>query len=178
MEKYNLKGYEEKLELCYFRVTDLWRRLCEEHTTLLDQTCEEYSCLLGNDLEKLEEKIKVKQQTITRITGLENIREDVIKELNIYLTENKMGSVFSISDLIELMNKFELINNQKHLFRFNALLIDIITKIQTQNKNNQLFINRSLLNLKSIREDALGQKSYSTYNSNGNSKTHSLELGR
>jgi hypothetical protein len=176
MEKYNLAGCEEKLELYYFRVTDLWRRLCEEHTTLLDQTCEEYTFLLGNELEQLEKKIILKQATITRINGLESIREEVIKELNTFLVEKKVGSISSISELIELMNKFEVINNQKHLFRFNALLIDIITKIQEQNKNNQLFINRSLLNLKSIREDALGQKSYSTYNSSGNSKTRSLEV--
>jgi hypothetical protein len=178
MSKFNLSGCEEKLELYYFRVTDLWKRLCQEHTTLLDQTCDEYTYLLGNKLEELEERIIIKQETIKRINGLESIREDVVKELNEYLVEKKIGSMSSISELIELMNQFEIVNNQKHLFRFNALLIDIISKIQVQNKNNQLFINRSLLNLKSIREDALGQRSYSTYTATGGSKSRSLELSR
>jgi hypothetical protein len=178
MKEFNLSGNEEKLDLYYFRVTDLWKRLCQEHTTLLDQTCEEYTLLLGNQLEELEEKIQIKQSTITRINGLETMREEVIKELNQYLQEKKIETIASISELIELMKKFEAVNNQKHLFRFNALLIDIITKIQEQNKNNQLFINRSLVNLKAIKDDALGQKSYSTYTSSGGSKSRTLEIGR
>ena len=87
--------------------------------------------------------------------------------------------------LFYLLAAIYMIEQKQHItyihaiiFRFNALLIDIITKIQVQNKNNQLFINRSLLNLKSIREDALGQKSYSTYTATGGSKSRSLELNR
>ena len=175
MSQFNLEGYNQKLELYYFRVTDLWRKLCEEHSLLLDQTCEEYALLLGNKLEELEEKIESKQVTITRINNLEKARAEVVTELNVFLKENNIGSISSISDLISLMNQFEDINNQKHLFRFNALLIDIITKIQTQNKNNQLFINKALLNLKEIREEALGLKSYSTYTSQGGTKSKALD---
>jgi flagellar biosynthesis/type III secretory pathway chaperone len=65
------------------------------------------------------------------------------------------------------MQAYEVEKNQKHLFRFNALLIDIIEKIQTQNKRNQLFINKALLSLKQIRIEATGKKNYSLYTSKG-----------
>ncbi len=61
-------------------------------------------------------------------------------------------------------NCLDSLNSEKHL------LIDIIEKLQTQNKKNQLFLNKAINNLREIREDALGVKSYSTYNNKGLSK--------
>ncbi len=151
-------------EILYWKVTDLWKRFCEEHTALLDKTSEEYTYLLSSDLDKLENCIEEKNQTLNAIHHLEEIRQELIKELNQILGEEKVKSV---SDLIKTMNEFEIEKKQKHLFRFNALLIDLIEKIQSQNKKNQLFINKALHSLKSIREEALGTKSYSSYNSKG-----------
>lgn len=161
----------EEKELFYYRVTDLWRRLCEEHNTLLDQTCEEYALLLASKLEELENKIDEKKDTMARIGSLEKLRAEVIEAIN------KKGGVKveSVNQLIEQMQEFEQENNQMHLFRFNALLIDMIEKIQAQNRRNQLFINKALLNLKAIREEALGQKSYSTYTKKGQSSNKPLE---
>jgi flagellar biosynthesis/type III secretory pathway chaperone len=65
------------------------------------------------------------------------------------------------------MNFFEKQNNTQHLYRFNALLIDVIEKIQTQNKKNQVFLNKAINSLKEIREEALGVKNYNTYNKKG-----------
>ncbi len=176
MEKNNLEHYNQHLEIYYFRVTDIWKKLCEEHTTLLDQACQEYTFLLGNKLDELEDKVSNKKETIGRINLLEKSREKIIIELNSFLIKYNTHSINSISELISLMGDFESLQNQKHLFRFNELLIDIIIKIQTQNKKNQLFINRALLNLKSIREDAMGEKSYSTYNSSGGEKSKSISF--
>lgn len=162
--------HDEK-ELFYFRVADVWRRLCDEHNTLLDQTCDEYALLLSSKLEELEEKIEQKKETILRIGKLEKLRAALINELN----NSREKKVESVHELIIEMQEFEIKNNERHLFRFNALLIDMIEKIQTQNKRNQLFINKALLNLKAIREEALGEKSYSTYTSNGKSSAKPLE---
>jgi len=161
----------EEKELFYYRVTDLWRRLCEEHNTLLDQTCEEYALLLASKFEELETKIDDKKDTMARIGSLEKLRAEVIEAIN------KKGGVKieSVNQLIEQMQEFEQENNQMHLFRFNALLIDMIEKIQAQNKRNQLFINKALLNLKAIREEALGEKSYATYTKKGQSSNKPLE---
>lgn len=162
---------KQEKELFYFRVTDVWRRLCEEHNTLLDQTCEEYSLLLASKLVELESMIEEKKETVQRITKLEGLRSKLIEEIN---SKNE-AKIESVNQLIEEMQDFENHNNQKHLFRFNQLLIDMIEKIQTQNKRNQLFINKALLNLKAIREEALGEKTYSTYTSRGKSSAKPLE---
>ena len=156
------------LEFYYFRVTDVWKRLCEEHNTLLDQTCEEYSLLLGSELDNLESKIEEKKETIKRINSLESHRSEIINELN--QEHGQDSPIESINDLISLMKPYEERDNEKHLYRFNALLIDIIEKIQEQNKKNQMLVNRTLSDLKNIREDAMGVKTYSTYDKRGGTK--------
>ncbi|PIK14232.1 flagellar export chaperone FlgN [Halobacteriovorax sp. JY17] len=163
---------QQKKELYYFQVTDLWKRFCEEHSTLFDQTCDEYSLLLTSDLDNLEEKIIEKQETINRINLLEDLRSSIISRVN-----RDLGQKIShVSDLISYFQSFEATLEHRHLFNFNALLIDIIEKIQAQNKTNQLFINKALGSLKSIREEALGEKSYSTYNAKGSAKSRSLSV--
>jgi flagellar biosynthesis/type III secretory pathway chaperone len=154
----------DKLAILYFEVTDLWKRFCEEHNDLFNVTCDEYSLLLSSQLDLLEEKLIEKNEIISRIGVLENIRRDLIVELNSIMVGTEINSV---SELIEVMRTYEVEKNQKHLFRFNALLIDIIEKIQTQNKRNQLFINKALISLKQIRIEATGKKNYSTYTSRG-----------
>lgn len=160
----------EKLAILYFEVTTLWKQFCEEHNELFNLTCDEYSLLLKSDLELLEEKITEKNECIKRIGTLEILRRDLINDLNNISPEYKVDSV---SGLIEVMSKYEIESNQKHLFRFNALLIDIIEKIQAQNKRNQLFINKALHSLQQIRLEASGKKNFSTYTSKGSAVTTS-----
>lgn len=163
---------QQKKELYYFQVTDLWKRLCEEHSSLFDQTCDEYSLLLTSDLDNLEDKIAEKQETINRINLLEEMRSSIISRVNRDLNEK----ITHVSELMSFFQTFEATLEHRHLYNFNALLIDIIEKIQTQNRTNQLFINKALGSLKSIREDALGEKSYSTYNAKGSAKSRSLSV--
>lgn len=160
---------QNELGVIYFQVTDIWRRFCEEHTLLLDKTFEEYSLLLSSDIEKLEPLLAEKQEIIKKINFLEEARARVITKLNKYLSLNKQKEVDSVSELIEVMRFYEEQNNSKHLYRFNELLIDIIEKIQHQNKKNQVFLNKAINNLREIREEAMGVKNYSTYNKKGHS---------
>jgi flagellar biosynthesis/type III secretory pathway chaperone len=161
---------KDRMAIFYFEVTDLWKRLCEEHMELFNLTCDEYSLLLSSKLEELEEKLVEKNKTIKKINHLEKIRRNLISDLNEFLTEQKVDSV---SALLAVMNQYEVELKEKHLFRFNALLIDLIEKIQAQNKRNQLFINKALHSLKEIRQDVLGKKSYSTYTSRGSAVSSS-----
>ena len=154
----------DKLAIFYFEVTDLWKRLCEEHNELFNITCDEYSLLLRSELSDLEDKLIEKNNVISRINTLEGIRREIIQELNLLFPAIEIDSV---SKLIEVMRNYEVENQQKHLFRFNALLIDIIEKVQAQNKRNQLFINKALLSLKQIRIEATGKKNFSTYTAKG-----------
>lgn len=155
---------KEKLETLYFEVTSLWKQLCEEHNELFNLTCDEYSLLLKSELESLEEKIIEKNECIQRIGTLELVRRELIKDLSALYPNKKIDSV---SSLIEVLSAYEVESNQKHLFRFNALLIDIIEKIQAQNKRNQLFINKALHSLQQIRLEASGKKNFSTYSAKG-----------
>ena len=160
----------DRMAIFYFQVTDLWKRLCEEHVDLFNLTCDEYSLLLSSQLEELEEKLIEKNNTIKKINQLEKIRRELIADLNEFLPDQ---TVDSVSSLLGVMNQYEVENKEKHLFRFNALLIDLIEKIQNQNKRNQLFINKALHSLKQIRQDVLGKKSYSTYSSRGSTVSSS-----
>ncbi|TDP54077.1 FlgN protein [Bacteriovorax stolpii] len=161
---------KDKLALLYFEVTNLWKQFCEEHNELFNLTCDEYSLLLKSDLELLEEKINEKNECIARIGTLEMMRRDLIKDISALYPEKNIDSV---SALLEVMSNYEIESNQKHLFRFNALLIDIIEKIQAQNKRNQLFINKALHSLQQIRIEASGKKNYSTYSAKGSAVTTS-----
>ena len=151
----------EKQDVFYFQVTDIWKRFCELHTTLFDLTCDEYSLLLGSEIDDLNLKVDEKQGVIDEISSLEKLREDLIKSINETLSEE--ASIDSVSELLAYFENFDVEKKGKHLFRFNQLLIDVIEKIQAQNKKNQLFINKAILSLQSIREEAAGLKNYSTY---------------
>lgn len=155
---------KDNMASLYFQITSLWKQFCEEHNDLFNLTCDEYSLLLQSELELLEEKIEEKNECIKRIGTLELVRRDLIKELNELFPEKNIDSV---SALLAVMSEYEVESNQKHLFRFNALLIDIIEKIQAQNKRNQLFINKALHSLQQIRLEASGKKNFSTYSARG-----------
>ena len=158
---------DQAYSIHYFRVTDLWKKLCEAHQRLLELTFDEYSLLLGSQIEELEEKLDEKNDLIAFIATLDYERKEAISDLNKDLKARNQKTVSSVSDLIATMRDYEATKDQHHLKRFNALLIDIIEKIQQQNKKNQLFINKALMSLREIREEAVGKKSYSTYNSKG-----------
>lgn len=136
-----MKDTYNDLEALYFQVTDLWRRMCEEHSKLLDLTFDEYALLLESKVEELEEKVLEKQNVIAEINVLEKVRHQLIDQVNAAISDQEINS---ISALLKTMNDFEEQSGKKHLFRFNALLIDIIEKIQDQNKRNQLFINKAI----------------------------------
>jgi len=160
----------EKLEGLYFQMTDLWKQFCEEHNELFNLTCDEYSLLLQSELDLLEEKIEEKNACIKRIGTLELVRRDLIIEVNELYPEKAIDSV---SALLEVMSAYEVESKQKHLFRFNALLLDIIGKIQAQNKRNQLFINKALHSLQQIRVEATGKKNFSSYTAKGSATSMS-----
>ena len=155
----------------YFQITDVWKRHCELHSELFDLTCDEYSLLLKSDLDNLEKKIIEKNHIISIIAENEIIRNEVITKMNT-LSEKKINS---ISDVINYFSDFEPEKKDKHLYRFNELLIDIISKIQDQNKKNQIFINKAINSLRVIREDATGKTTVNTYNSSGKTQSRLLE---
>ena len=66
MANEKLNEQNDRMAIFYFEVTDLWKRLCEEHVDLFNLTCDEYSLLLSSQLEELEEKLIEKNNTIKK----------------------------------------------------------------------------------------------------------------
>ena len=156
----------------YFQITDIWKRFCEEHTTLLDITFEEYACLLSSEIIELEGILERKNDIILKIHSLETLRETVIKNINLELNAQGFKEIENVSSLLLIMQEYEVEQQQKHLYSFNALLIDIIEKLKDQNKKNQMFLNKAINSLRNIKEEAFGLKSYSTYNKSGITKNN------
>ena len=160
------RGFED----LYLKITDLWHRLCEKHSELFDYTCEEYMLLLSSDIDALEKKLVIKEEVIDSINALEKLRQELIEEFNSMLPEKE--KIKSISQLLDCCRKkIENEKKDRHLQKFNDLLMNIIEKIQNQNKKNQVFLNKAISSLKEIREDASGVKSYPLYTSNGEQAT-------
>lgn len=166
-----MKTKSEQLDLLYFRVTDIWKLLCENHNILLTLTCDEYSALLQSDLDKIEELVTYKDVVIAKIEALNELREEVIDDINKSgLSETPIDSMDA---LIDFMKQLDVEKKEKHLFRFNRLLIDMIDKIKEQNKTNKLFLNKAMHSINDIIASMRGMSNYSTYNAKG-SETRKL----
>ncbi len=92
------------------------------------------------------------------------MRQEVINTLN----NNLEQKITNVGELVLLMERFEKEKERRHLFDFNELLIDIIDKIQDQNKKNQLFINKAIISLRSLRRSANGRPHVELYKADGN----------
>jgi len=167
----NIKD-KQHFQILYFQITELWKRLCEEHAQLFDLTCEEYETLLRSNINELNYIVEKKQAVLEYIGQLDELRADLIKELN-DLVEDQ--TIEKVSDLLEIMEAYELEREHKHLKSFNDFLIDMIEKIQEQNKTNQIFIKKAMLSLKDLQEEIIGHsKKYETYNSKGKALKRTL----
>ncbi len=171
-----MQGRNEGLDIHYFQVTDLWKRLCEEHNELFSLTCEEYAHLLSSDIDALNAVTEEKNEVITRINVLEKVRREIIREINTLLASDEQ--IHSAGDLIRLMRSVEERTGERHLYRFNQFLIDIIEKLQEQNKKNQMFLSKAMNNLREVREGLMGKKSYATYTASGKTITKSVQVDR
>lgn len=153
---------QKEIQLYYFRTSDIWKKFCESHNTLYELTCTEYSFLLKNDIDNVDKILDEKNNTIREINSLETLRSETIKELSLKLGQK----IDSSSDLLMYFKTRSEIDFS-HLESFNNLLIEIIEKIQSQNKTNQIFITKYLRHLREIKSAAVGEKNFDVYNKKG-----------
>lgn len=151
-----------KLKLDYLR--QIWHDFCEQHTYLYELTCDEYMHLLASDIDKLELTIQDKRTLLTEINQLDQSRNELVKEIVEIYGKDKPEK---LTGLIAILNE----ENQKELAteleKRNLILLDIIEKIQEQNKKNQFFLNKAIYSLKELRESFSGEKKYKTYSAKG-----------
>lgn len=155
----------DEKKLYYHRVLSVWEGFCQLHKELYDLTCDEYLTLLASDIDKLEGMLPLKEEIISKISELESERSELIETIN----NSKIFST-GIQRAGDLLTAFSLMDQQSSipaLKNLNALLLDIIQKIQEQNKKNQMFLNKAMLSLREIKQGFSGKKTYTTYGADG-----------
>lgn len=152
-------------KLHYQSVLTVWEGFCQLHKELYDLSCEEYLTLLASDIEKLEDMLPLKEEIISRISALEKERAELIEKLNASgLFSNR---ILKAGDLLTSFSDIDQANGIPALKNLNSLLIDIIQKIQEQNKKNQMFLNRAMRSLSEVKQGFGGKKVYTTYGADG-----------
>lgn len=159
----------DEKRLFYQSAVSIWEGFCLLHKELYDLTCEEYLTLLESDIEKLESMLPIKQEIINKIGELEKERSELIEKLNTI-------ALFTtpITRAGELLSGFSEIDQQTGipaLKNLNSLLIDIIQKIQEQNKKNQQFLNKAMLSLREVKQGFTGKKQFTTYGADGQTRS-------
>lgn len=155
----------DEKKLYYQHVLSVWEGFCQLHKELYDLTCDEYLTLLASDIEKLESMLPVKEEIISKIGDLEKDRSELIEKLN----ESGLFA-HKITRAHELLASFADLDQQAAipaLKNLNGLLIDIVSKIQDQNKKNQLFLNKAMISIREIKQGFTGKKNYTTYGADG-----------
>jgi flagellar biosynthesis/type III secretory pathway chaperone len=153
----------------YQHAINIWENFCQLHKELYDLTCKEYLTLLESDIEKLENMLPIKDDIISKIGQLEKDRTDLISKIN-------NSDIFSTKILRawDMLNAFSDIEKEQAipvLKNLNSLLIDIIQKIQEQNKKNQVFLNKAMISIREVKEGFSGKRNYTTYGANGQTRT-------
>ena len=155
----------DEKKLYYHSVVSVWEGFCHLHKELYDLTCDEYLTLLSSDVDKLEHTLPLKEEIIRKISVLEYERKDLIESINTSKIFTK--NILKSSDLLIVFSEIDQSSALPALKNLNALLIDIVQKIQEQNKKNQMFLNRAMLSLREIKQGFTGKKTYSTYGADG-----------
>lgn len=155
---------EFKLQLKLSYLQQLWHDFCEQHTFLYELTCDEYMHLLASDTDQLELTIQDKRTLLSEINTLDQSRSELVKEITQLMGKDKPEK---LSGLIALLNDSGHTELATELGKRNLVLLDIIEKIQAQNKKNQFFLNKAIYSLKELRESFSGEKKYKTYSAKG-----------
>ena len=155
----------DEKKLYYHSVVSVWEGFCHLHKELYDLTFDEYLTLLSSDVDKLEDALPLKEEIIRKISALEYERKDLIESINTSKIFTK--NILKSSDLLIVFSEIDQSSAMPALKNLNALLIDIVQKIQEQNKKNQMFLNRAMLSLREIKQGFTGKKTYSTYGADG-----------
>jgi flagellar biosynthesis/type III secretory pathway chaperone len=156
---------ELKLKLSYLR--DLWHEFCEKHTELYELTCDEYMHLLSSEIEKLEETVEAKNILVNYINKLEQNRNELTAEISVLYNIEKPKK---LNDLIITLEANQEVAVALEIKKLNLVLLDIIEKIQEQNKKNQVFLNKAIFSLRELKDSFTGKTTYNTYSSSGMSK--------
>lgn len=149
---------------------DKWQIFCELHTELYEVTCDEYMHLLASEIDELEVDIDNKNKVIGKINQVEKERALLNEEISTLLNVEKPEKLTAMLSLLELNHATGV---KEDIERLNLILLDIIDKIQEQNKKNQVFLNKAILSLRELKDSFTGKTNYNTYSPKGMTTTSS-----
>jgi len=155
-------------KLYYQRTLIIWESFCQLHKELFELTCDEYMTLLESDIEKLEKMIPLKEEIISKIAELERERSSLIDTLN--STTLFSTRIERAGDLLTVFSEVEGNTDIPALRNLHSLLIDIVQKIQEQNRKNQMFLNKAMLSLRDIKQGFTEKKQFTTYGADGQTR--------
>ena len=156
---------DEALRLYHAEAIEVWENFCRLHHDLYELTCDEYQVLLSGEIESLEDLIAKKEVVIASIGGWETARAELISRMNRDLPAGQQ--ITNVSGLLTTFASAESKLAMPALRNLNALLIDVITRVQEQNKRNQQFLNRAMQSIREIRDGFTGKRNYNTYGADG-----------
>lgn len=158
---------KEKIELKLKadHLIDLWHEFCEKHTELYEYTCDEYMHLLSSDIDQLNITLAEKKILLKEISDLDQHRKEVTTELLSLM--NVAPGPQKLTYLLACLKQTEEAVAAGHIEKLNLVLLDIIDKIQDQNKKNQIFLNKAILSLKELKDSFNGKVQYKTYSASG-----------
>lgn len=156
---------QDEVKLYYHQVLTTWEGFCVLHRELYELTCDEYLTLLASDIDKLEEMLPLKEEIIKKIGELERERSILIDTIN--TTKIFSNKITKSSELIDAFAAEDNLNSLPALKNLNALLIDIIERIQLQNKKNQIFLNKAMISLRDLKQGFGNNKAFTTYGADG-----------
>lgn len=159
----------DEKKLYYQQILSVWEGFCQLHNELYELTCEEYLTLLESDIDKLESMLPIKEEIISKIGELEKERAELIDTLNrVAIFSTKISRA---GDLLAAFSEIDQATGIPALKNLNGLLVDIVHKIQDQNKKNQQFLNKAMLSLREVKQGFTGKKTYTTYGADGQTRT-------
>lgn len=156
---------QTQLKFASNQLVDLWRNFCEKHTELYEYTCDEYMHLIASDIDKLNTTLADKKVLLNEINQLDLERKEVTTEVSALLNINTEPA--KLTFLLSHLKSSEESLAADHIEKLNLILLDIIDKIQEQNKKNQVFLNKAILSLRELKESFSGKTQYKTYSSSG-----------
>lgn len=147
----------------------LWRNFCETHTQLYEFTCDEYMHLLSSEIDLLNDTVQKKLEILDVINELDNERQKLTTEILALMGREDNKKLTTLLSALEQEGEND---SSIQVSKLNELLIDVIEKIQEQNKKNQVFLNKAILSLQDLRESFMGKNNYKTYSSMGTTRNN------
>lgn len=160
-----------ELKFALTRLVDTWRSFCELHTNLYEFTCDEYMHLLASEIDELDETVTKKTALLKDINLLDGTRSEITNEIMAYYKLENEPKKLKV--LIQTLRDNGEAETAKQVESMNLILLDIVEKIQEQNKKNQVFLNKAIHSLQDLRESFAGKAKFKTYSSSGSTRSNS-----